>query len=1091
MIKEIKYTGFTATPSDYECPDGELDAAINFVPEDGELKPVQKGEEEFSVGNNAEKVYIHQNKYKHYIIVYNNNGSLSLAWRDDSDTATITSITGVTFASGEEFVDYASVGNTIIITTNEQFYYLIWRNGSYDFLGNSIPEVKMAFALDGEVVGHTYSATEMEFVTPTGSGTSEEEWTQYETDTFSYQNVPGGAQTSWPYSNWEEREWTLEANKDYRFSNGTDHSNMNFGYIVQAWDGTSYNNGEKVWVDILGHYEDPRGACVSTRRTTSGYVRTPSVTYTWIRVAAYNRRNTTENISFTLEIYKGSESSASFSKVINKTQDNLDALLGKMQLFMKTFATEKERFVYPFFVRYAVRLYDQTYGYISAPILMLPNTGYVPLLNYHAATEQSQQIRAYAFVADLQYAFLSTLSEGWVDIIDGIDIFLSQQIYPYYQDPSLDADYTDTSLFVYKMLQWDTNNTPPTGIDINEIEPINYGDLSLSQGAYISNGYQEKNLYQVIRDQFNFGNYSETRQWNVVQIAPYSLEKIKEKVEGVSNYYLVHSLDLKDIPNSSATTPTAFQTLKIKDGTLYSDSFVNRTTLDENLLTYRIQKTGNLFTYNNRLHSYNATFKLQDPTPLELQNGLHYPSTEYAPDANHPSKVYVYIKTTQGEKIVVEDYCKFGSGSMPWFYYPDRRAYKAQFFEWDTTQVTPSYELVLELPLLPHDKLSGAYWLHKELHEDGSWWTESWDYLTHVDIPVLDDNSDMLTETNIVYVSEAENPFVFDDRLTVQIGCNNIYDLSTATRALSQGQFGQFPLYAFTDNGVWALETSGTGTYVAKQPVTRDVCINRESITQLDNAVLFSTDRGIMLLSGSDSICITDNIFSDSEFKLITPSLTDVVDLLPHLDRLLNARDTSNNLLYPSVTTASGIVPFKKFLPAARMLYDYVHQRIIVYNPDKSYAYIYSLKSKQWGMMDSNIMYGINSYPECLAVDGANKIVNLSAVPEPTAGQAIPSVNGLVITRPLKLEAPDILKTIDTIIQRGQFRKGSVQTILYGSRDLFHWQLVYSSQDHYLRGFSGTPYKYYRIVLLTNMQKDESIFGCTIQFNPRLLDQPR
>ena len=40
MIKELKYNGHTANPSDYENNDGDLAAAINVVPEDGTLKPV-------------------------------------------------------------------------------------------------------------------------------------------------------------------------------------------------------------------------------------------------------------------------------------------------------------------------------------------------------------------------------------------------------------------------------------------------------------------------------------------------------------------------------------------------------------------------------------------------------------------------------------------------------------------------------------------------------------------------------------------------------------------------------------------------------------------------------------------------------------------------------------------------------------------------------------------------------------------------------------------------------------------------------------------------------------------------------------------
>lgn len=39
MIKEIKYNGYTATPSDYECHDGDLDIALNFTTDDGSLHP--------------------------------------------------------------------------------------------------------------------------------------------------------------------------------------------------------------------------------------------------------------------------------------------------------------------------------------------------------------------------------------------------------------------------------------------------------------------------------------------------------------------------------------------------------------------------------------------------------------------------------------------------------------------------------------------------------------------------------------------------------------------------------------------------------------------------------------------------------------------------------------------------------------------------------------------------------------------------------------------------------------------------------------------------------------------------------------------
>ena len=134
--------------------------------------------------------------------------------------------------------------------------------------------------------------------------------------------------------------------------------------------------------------------------------------------------------------------------------------------------------------------------------------------------------------------------------------------------------------------------------------------------------------------------------------------------------------------------------------------------------------------------------------------------------------------------------------------------------------------------------------------------------------------------------------------------------------------------------------------------------------------------------------------------------------------------------------------------------------------------------------MYSNILAGVNSYPDALAVDKDYNLVNFALPPE--EGQ-----KGLMVTRPLKLETPDILKTIDTVIQRGHFIKGHVQSVLYGSRDLYNWQLIWSSKDHYLRGFRGTPYKYFRIACVTSLSEDESLFGASLQFTPRHTNQPR
>ena len=111
----------------------------------------------------------------------------------------------------------------------------------------------------------------------------------------------------------------------------------------------------------------------------------------------------------------------------------------------------------------------------------------------------------------------------------------------------------------------------------------------------------------------------------------------------------------------------------------------------------------------------------------------------------------------------------------------------------------------------------------------------------------------------------------------------------------------------------------------------------------MDSAVLFATDRGIMLISGSQTQCITDAINSKEPFDVLQ---------LPGMAKL-------HSMLGHNADTCLPTAPFLEFIAECGMLYDYVHQRVIVYNPHYTYAYVYSLKSKEWGMMYSTIETGI------------------------------------------------------------------------------------------------------------------------------------
>ena len=1034
MIKEIKYGGYTANTSDYECTDGELAMSANLINEEGVLRPVQPATELFSLtGMDVIKVHEHVNGFKHFIIVYNDNNLVKFNWCQGSQYQ-LQQPPFLTFDAGETFVDIVGIGNTLVITSDKKFYYILWKDDSYTLLGNSIPKLNIAFALDGEVLKHNYSDIKV-VTSQTSVSTSNEEWQ----GVYSKSNISFSNLTHYTYSQYYYLPDSLEldANTDYRvsaFVPGTvPHIKL---------EGKNQND----------EYEVLRNYIYRTKNKENAPKFKTTKAYTDLRICVYS--NDYDYISVSIEIEKGVTQSVSIGRTVEKTQENLDALVGALNHFTKKYATDKERFIHPFFVRYAVRLYDESYAQISSPILMIPNSGYVPLLHLNYNVDHEETLTAYAFVANLQYALINSFNNDWGDIVSGVDVFISEPIYPYNQGVVLDK--TDERMFVYKTRNYDTN----------EFLNIDKGHLSLSEGAYINDNYSVKDLYNIIRQTFDFGQYvfdtnqnaspdvSSSAQHIVVQVSPYTNNEIIDKVASVQNFYLIHSFSTADIKDGNRQ----FKTIPLKDGSLNVDSLVNMKRLDDNLLSYRTFLTGKLFDYNNRLHSYNVKYALPTPMAIDLQNNSH----EIAEYINLVNDMYVYLHTSEGDKVVRGKYSSvlltnsnYNGGFLPWFYYPDSRAYKAKFYKMDANQQNL---LWFEIELKPHDFLSGAYYIAPTLDgEIGDMWLQ--------ETPPTINNT--IQDVNSVYVSEVENPFLFVDKYTTKVGCKEIFALSTAAKALSQGQFGQFPLYAFTDTGVWALEVSNTGSYVARQPITRDVCLSAGSITQLDNAVIFATDRGIMLLSGSESTCLTDILMSDTVFDVTS------------LQGLQNVYD--GDIFTP--------VPFRQFIADCRMLYDYTHQRIIVYNKVKDYAYVYSLKSKEWGMMPSDIKLGVNSYPECLAIDRSNKVLNFSAVVDNSVSPT--SVKGLLVTRPLKLDTPNALKTIQTIIQRGKFRKGNVKTILYGSRDLYNWLVVRSSSDHSLRGFSGTPYKYFRIVLLCDLLPDESIYGCTIQYEPKQINKLR
>ena len=693
-------------------------------------------------------------------------------------------------------------------------------------------------------------------------------------------------------------------------------------------------------------------------------------------------------------------------------------------------AAREKLFCFPFFVRYAYRLFDGSNTMQSPPILMLPTTSVAPSLDMgkdfmvkgsrlHGPAEITAAVNAFALYHIAAHSAALDQLAKWKDVVQGIDIFISRQFFTYNQ-----------------------------GAPDDQIKPFT---ATLPEADYAS-ALAENGLFYFLKN--------------------IPLDEIYTSASAAS---ASSSSSPSAADASGGRHPSGYGTnLRgcIKpDFDLTNDVIVTRRTLDDDYDSHDTLVPRLFYAFNARANIAAISKQLFRGFPpqcfffqSDFTGKVHHSggatgtasATSWHSKGTPVNTSCLVVVETDGREIALPSpsaqVCLDDDRRILWFYYPNPKARRVYFKTGDTVQC---------LPLTTHSMLNGAFYLNLDKK-----------VVTAPAMPQASPCQESQVEMpGKIYTSEAGNPFYFPVTGINTVGTGTILGLCSAVKALSQGQFGQFPLYAFTTEGVWALELSSTGTYRAIQPVTRDVCINALSITQIDDAVLFATQRGIMLIQGSQAQCITDTVFSQAPFNVLDlPAMSQLHAKLGHMTH-------DHGLL---------VKPFLNFLSACRMVYDYVHQHIIVFNPtlgdDRqplySYAYVFSLRSKQWGMILSHLVSPVGAYPDAMAMTLEGSLVSFSHMGE-TASR------GLYITRPLKLDAPNVHKTVSALIQRGHFQRGDVSTVLYGSRDLYTWRLVSSSRDHYLRGFRGTPYKYFRIAALASLSVGKSIFGASVQFDPR------
>lgn len=318
-----------------------------------------------------------------------------------------------------------------------------------------------------------------------------------------------------------------------------------------------------------------------------------------------------------------------------------------------------------------------------------------------------------------------------------------------------------------------------------------------------------------------------------------------------------------------------------------------------------------------------------------------------------------------------------------------------------------------------------------------------------------------VSHPNYMYTSEVDNPFFFPSQGVNAIGSGEIVAVKSAAKAMSEGTaFGTMPLYVFCTDGIWPMSVGETGLFVATNPPSRETLLGNDpnSALQIDNAIIFLSERGLIQLVGERTTLLS----GDLQERFSTFDVEDLPGWTRIMGKFGNAGSTGSS------GTAGWMEAddFLKFIQGARMAFDYVNYRIIVFKPystaDESThtAYVYDMKSKMWATMANTLTSAVEGYPASMVNMTGKCGMTIIGQFDADAQALVDDGMAFYTTRPMKLDKPDVLKTMRTLVERSISHGGAKYLALWGSRDMVNWRLIGAVQGGKMPRISGTPYKY-------------------------------
>ncbi len=641
----------------------------------------------------------------------------------------------------------------------------------------------------------------------------------------------------------------------------------------------------------------------------------------------------------------------------------------------------KNLFAFPFSVRVALKLFDGSLAKISQPIVLYPSIRRNGRFN-NTPTRGISEIEYIADSNPLHFFFFLNYSEllimlnipygydpDWRDIIREVVIYASEPVLPF----RIDGDWNFT----------DTNKGA-----------ICYDSITVN--------YKHKRVYSKELYAYTMLPVTSKNPYNQLLPKYKTDEEIKKELVANSRFYKIISIDYTDITKYTDTYHHTIETIETYDGIISNTDTIK---LPENILTNLTEQEqmkddyfGNcelipegVYPYNNRINLFRIKRVIHD-------NSFY--CNLYGGDTNFI--VYIYISSDKQSGWIKAGECclpDFMLSGYFFFHHPDAK--KIMFYN-----AAKGY---IQRSLKVHPYLNGAYTFDK-LPSDESVTFESKDltFTTQDFVEALDSQ---------IYTSVVNNPFVFEASGDNTVGTGKILGIVANTEAVSQGQFGQYPLLIFTSEGVYGMSVNSEGLYSASYPISREVANENSPFVPTDKLVFFTSEKGLMAVSGGSVVCVSEQLRGRDDGKGVAGRFTD-------------------------------------FMKDCMIAYDYRDSMLRIFKKGLSVQYVYNMEDKTFSTVSSGIdaQSVVNDYPDNLIQDTDGNVYSLTE--KPGINEDVKKYSGTIKTRPLKLGGSMTLKSLRRIKNLVDSKGGAKLSMkIHASNNAANWAE--------LNSLKGKPWSYF------------------------------